>query len=190
MPSAPCCRPVDTDPGRPTRGPTLAHVSVVQAHVGDVCGVLSPVDYQRLVIQGPPRAFTIRGHRGIYGYTEHNAGVFCANTGHAIQIEHGVMGVIPLLLMANPPVNWYGEGPYLSGMMLNVPDEIVVVIQHGVLTLAMGYDRRFVLDTRTPLHTDGGASVGVYDETDDGMMPMPTDNGVPISPTTHHTLSE
>lgn len=169
-PSAPFCHRAAIDfrgIDRATRLMPSPARSVFQNHLGDVGSVLSGVEYQRLVMQGQPRAFTIRGLRGIYGHTEHSTGVFCSNTGHAVQIDHGVMGVVPLLLMSIPPINWYGEGEYAKGVMLNFPEEVVVVIQHGVLTAASGYDRRFILDTRTESTT-----------TDEGEVPLPADEGM------------
>lgn len=105
------------------------------------------------MVQGPPRAFTLRGQRGIYGSAGSTSGVFMANSGSLFAIQNGVVGVIPLLMMANPPTNWYGEGPFANGLMINVADDIVVLVQNGTLTVAMGYDRRLVLDTRPAAQT-------------------------------------
>lgn len=122
--------------------------------VGDIGNVLPPLEFQRLVVQGPAKAFSLRGFRGVYGRSAQRSGTFTTNTGHPCMVQHGVIGVVPLLLMANPPNGWYGEGLFARGLMFNANEDIVVIVQNGVLTAAVGYDRRIVLDTRPGMNVD------------------------------------
>ena len=145
-------------------------------YVGDPSNVLSTIDYQRLLVQGGSRVYSIRGFRGVYGVTAQSNGLFTTSSGHLCAVHNGTIGVVPLLLMVNPPNNWFGEGAYANGYMLNAAEEVVVIIQNGVLTVAFGFDRRLVLDTRPGLRpattTDPAPS---DDDEDDNDAPLDGD---------------
>jgi hypothetical protein len=134
---------------------------------------MSPSDFHHVLLQGVPRVFRVRNLRGVCGLTageEKNGAQHQGSDGHVYTTHSGYLGVVPLLLMARSPVNCFGEGSFSNGTMINCPDDIVVVSQNGVLTVAMGSDRRVVVDTRSSSsvddddENDGGGSGGAEED--------------------------